>query len=130
MIILYDYLGVHKSIFVLNNVYALYLGIFFLVCLILIGLNCLNIVENGAWIGLNELSNTKIHRWRWGYSTKLCGEFDWFGEEPEFHSNKDYHCGVMWQTYKYHWHLENCFTEHFYVCEMKLVRVFIHIFVQ
>uniref|UniRef100_A0A8W8JAU1 C-type lectin domain-containing protein n=1 Tax=Magallana gigas TaxID=29159 RepID=A0A8W8JAU1_MAGGI len=79
-----------------------------------------NDVENGAWIGLNELSNTKIHRWRWGYSTKLCGEFDWFGEEPEFHSNKDYHCGVMWQTYKYHWHLENCFTEHFYVCEMKL----------
>lgn len=96
MIILYDYLGVYKLIFVFNNVYVLYLGIFFLVCLILIGLNCLNIVENGVWIGLNELLNIKIYCWCWGYSIKFCGEFDWFGEEFEFYLNKDYYCGVMW----------------------------------
>lgn len=103
--------------------------VFFLVCLIVIGLNCLNIVENGVWIGLNELLNIKIYCWCWGYSIKFCGEFDWFGEEFEFYLNKDYYCGVMWQIYKYYWYLENCFIEYFYVCEMKLVRVFIYIFV-
>ena len=79
------------------------------------------IVEHGAWIGLNEILDTETHQWRWGYSTKLCRVFDWYGEEPEFQSNKDYHCGVMWQTYKYHWHLQSCSKDHYYICEMKLV---------
>ncbi|XP_062581476.1 uncharacterized protein LOC134243256 [Saccostrea cucullata] len=78
-----------------------------------------NEIDQGAWIGLNELSDIEKHSWRWGFSTTLCHKFDWFGDEPEFHQHKDYHCGIMWHTYRYHWHVENCMKEHYYICELK-----------
>ncbi|XP_061176123.1 uncharacterized protein LOC133185079 [Saccostrea echinata] len=78
-----------------------------------------NEIDQGAWIGLNQISDTEKHSWRWGFSTKLCHKFDWFGDEPEFHKHKDYNCGIMWHTYRYHWHLESCIKEHYYICELK-----------
>lgn len=79
------------------------------------------LVDKGAWIGINEITDTEKHRWRWGFSTKICSKYDWYGEEPEYHTSNDYHCGIMWQTYRYHWHLESCHRDHYYICEMKLV---------
>ena len=82
------------------------------------------LVKPGAWFALNDCLYPNAHRWGWGFTNKRCHKFDWYAGEPVYHQKGDYNCGVFWSTYQYHWHVDSCMQRNYYVCEMKLVRIF------
>ncbi|XP_055997533.1 perlucin-like protein [Ostrea edulis] len=76
--------------------------------------------RRGAWMALNDVLRPNKHRWCWGFIVKPCHKFDWYGQEPVYHTTGDYNCGIFWRSYKYHWHVDSCGQGNHYVCERPL----------
>ncbi|XP_062600953.1 perlucin-like protein [Saccostrea cucullata] len=76
-------------------------------------------VHRGAWMGLNKLVCPEKDRWFWGVTSSECRRFDWFSHEPLHNEKGNKYCGLFWQSFNYHWHVDNCAQKNYYICELK-----------
>jgi hypothetical protein len=75
-------------------------------------------------MGLNNLICPEKDAWYWSVVTSsVCTRFDWFSHEPIHDMKRKENCGIFWQSFNYHWHIDRCNQKNYYVCEMKPVRV-------
>lgn len=74
-------------------------------------------------MGLNTVLYPEKHNWYWGFSGSENHGFDWYGFEPAYKKKGDFLCAIFWKTYHFHWHVESCSQENYYICKIKLVRM-------